>query len=184
MILLPCLSLWLSRSWKTSCVIVNCWGLFAQCFFLNSYLVWAESFIIHLSVQLHANIACKSGPASWTACTNWLCLQLHSNALAQPQTENLLCRLIQELIGKLICHSYQEVIASLINIYLFSPFRLCQKPAGGRGVQGSKGINIARPVKNNPSAQQPSFENVEAWRWNTAPFWLNYVQLFWTTEVA
>lgn len=87
-------------------------------FFFNSCLVWAESFIRHLSVQLHANIACKSGPASWTACTNWLCLQLHSNALTQPQTENL-CRLIQELIAKLICHSCQEVIASLINIYHF-----------------------------------------------------------------
>lgn len=47
-------------------------------------------------------------------------------------------------------------------------------------------FNIARPGKNHLSAQHLSFKNMDSvfLRWNTAPFWLNCVQLFWTIEVA
>lgn len=107
---------------------------------LNWYLVGAETFTRHLSDQLRANIASKSGPASWTACRNWFCLQRHSRTATQ--SENLPP---QTVILQVIFNSYQEVIVSL-KIFFFSSFLLFTKSGGGREVWGTKGIDIARPV--------------------------------------
>lgn len=81
---------------------------------LNWYLVWAETFTWHLSDQLRANIASKSGPASWTACRNWFCLQRHSRTVAQSENLPLQTVILQltRLKAWYFFNSYQEVIVS------------------------------------------------------------------------